>query len=70
MNNSCRRKLVSKRHSRWIITNQTNIDIIGSFGEILKRQAINIFSKQSLNIELCKVSKKEEKEVHLCNTNN
>jgi len=39
----------------------------------LKRQAINTFSKQFLYInviELCKVSKGEEKEeVHSCNTN-
>jgi len=44
MNNSCKRKLVSKRHGTWIIANQTDTDIAGSSGEILKQQAINIFS--------------------------
>jgi len=45
------------------------IQIAGSFREILKWQAINTFSKQSLNVELCKLSKREEKEeVHSCNT--
>jgi len=70
MNNSFKRKLVSKCHGRWIIANQTKTDIAGFFAEILKGQAINIFSKQSLNVELCKVFKGEEKEeVYLCNTN-
>jgi len=53
---------------------KSNTDIAGSSGEILKRQAIlfiNTFSKQSLDVELCKVSKGEEKEeVYSCNTNN
>jgi len=45
-------------------------DIAGSSGEILKWQAVNTFSKQFLNVELCKVSKGEEKEeVYSCNTN-
>jgi len=43
MNNSCKRKLVSKCHDRWIIANQTDTDIARSSGEILKRQAINSF---------------------------
>jgi len=36
MNNSCKGKLVSKRYDRWIIANQTNTDIAGSFGKILR----------------------------------
>jgi len=40
--NSCKRKLVSKRHGRWIIANQTDTDIAGSSGEILKQQATHI----------------------------
>jgi len=44
MNNFCKRKLVSKRHGRRIVANQTDTDIAGSSGEILKRQVINIFS--------------------------
>jgi len=34
MNNSCKRKFVSKHHGRWIIANQTGTDIAGSSGEI------------------------------------
>jgi len=68
MNNSRKRKLVSKRYDRWIIANQTNTDVAESSGEILKRQAINTFSKQSLNVELCKIFKREEK-VHSCDKN-
>jgi len=56
MNNSCKRKLVSKHHGRWIIANQTNTDTARSSGEILRWQAINTFSMQSLNVEFCKVS--------------
>jgi len=57
-------------NGRWIIANQTNTDIAGSSGEILKQQAINTFCKQSLNVELCKVFKGEEKkEIYSCTTN-
>jgi len=62
MNNSYKRKLVLKRHGRWIIANQTNTDIAGFSGEILKQASYHTFFKQSLNVELCKVSKREEKE--------
>lgn len=60
-----KRKLISKRHNRRIIVNQTAIDIAGFSREILEWHTINTSSKQT-NVELCKIP---DEEVSSCNTN-
>lgn len=62
MNNTRKRKLISKRHGRRIITNQTDIDIAGSSREILEWHTIN----QTSNVELREIT---DEEVSSCNTN-
>lgn len=66
MNNTRKRKLISKRHGRRIIANQTDINIAGSSREILEWHTINTSSKQTSNVELCKIT---DEEVSSCNTN-
>jgi len=67
--NICKRKFVSKRHVGWNIANQQIQILQDPLEKFWDGTPINTFSKQSLNVELCKVSKGEEKEVHSCNTN-
>lgn len=63
--NTRKRKLISKRHIRRIVANQTAIDIAGSSRETLEWHTINTSSKQT-NVELCKIP---DEEVSSCNTN-
>lgn len=52
MNNLRKRKLVSQRHGRRIISNNTNIDIAGCHEHISNEDIVNICSEDSFNVDL------------------
>lgn len=58
------RRLVSKRHSRRIITNNTEIDIAGCSEPILDYHTVNTFSKHTFHLD---VHKKTTAKVDICN---
>lgn len=70
MYNVRKRKIVSDRHGRRIIRNNTDIDIAGCSERISKSRIVNISSKCSLNLNLHDDADADTIEPDICNLQN